>query len=194
MAGAAGMELLIVAGLPPRPRTASRVALLLALALALATAHGQAPRSEAEAKVRFTLTLARFIQWPTGVSAEPPTLRLCLVERSPALAAAFAGRQGSAVTGRTLEVLGADAVRNGSCDVLFVDASAAGAGAEALAAVAGRPVLTLGAADGFLSRGGMVEIVNVDDALRFDVDLKPLRAARLSLSSQALKLARHVRE
>ena len=59
---------------------------------------------------------------------------------------------------------------------------------------AGEPVLTLGTVDGFIARGGMVEIVNGDDSLRFDVNLKTLRAAQLGVSSQVLRLARQVRE
>lgn len=166
--------------------------LLLAAGVAVAPVRAQAPSNEADAKVRFTLTLARFVQWPAG--AERANLRLCLLHQSPALAAAFASRQGAVVTGRALEVLGADAIRAGGCDLLFVDASAAGAAADALAAVTGRPVLTLGSVDGFASHGGMVELVNVDDALRFDVNLRPLRSAHLGLSAQALKLARRVQE
>lgn len=166
--------------------------LLLAADMLAAPVRAQAPVGEADAKVRFTLTLARFVQWPAG--AERASLRLCVLHRSPALAAAFASRQGTAVIGRALEVLGDAAVKTGSCDLLFVDASAGSAAADALAAVAGRPVLTLGTADGFASHGGMVELVNVDDALRFDVNLAPLRSAHLALSSQALKLARRVQE
>ncbi len=173
-----------------RPRLAL---LLLACALTGPAARAQATSAEAEAKVRFTITLARFVQWPAGTGEGTP-LHLCVVHRSPALAAAFASRRGTTVTGRALEVIDAPLPRDGGCDLLFVDASAGGAGAEALSAAAGRPVLTLGTADGFVSRGGMVELVNVDDALRFDVNLRPMRAARLGLSSQALKLARRVQE
>lgn len=167
---------------------------LLACGLMVAPVQAQAASAEDEAKVRFAITLLRFVQWPAGAAAETGALRLCVIHRSPALAAAFASRHGSAVTGRPLEVIAGDAVRPATCDVLFVDASAGSGGSEALAAFAGGPVLTLGTLDGFLSRGGMVELVNVDDALRFDVALKPLRAARLGLSSQALKLARRVQE
>lgn len=187
----AGIELRLRRARPCRGWLAP---LLLACGLAGAPVHAQAPSAEAEAKVRFVITLARFIQWPAGAAAEPAALRLCVLHHSPALAAAFAGRQGAAVTGRPLQLLAGEAVRPGNCDVLFVDASAGSAGSDAMAAFVGRPVLTLGTADGFLSRGGMVELVNVDDALRFDVNLKPLRAARLGLSSQALKLARRVQE
>lgn len=188
-----------MAGIDPRwrgarPASGWLVPLLFACGLTGAPVQAQAPSVEAEAKVRFVITLARFIQWPAGTAVEPAALRLCVVHRSPAVAAAFASRQGTAVTGRPLEVVGGEAVRPGGCDLLFIDASAGSAGSETIAAFAGRPVLTLGTVDGFLSRGGMVELVNVDDALRFDVSLKPLRAARLGLSSQALKLARRVQE
>ncbi len=81
-----------------------------------------------------------------------------------------------------------------SCDLLFVDSSASRAAAEPLLAPGERPMLTLGATDGFLSQGGMVELVNVNDALRFDVNLRALRGAHLGLSGQVLKLARQVRE
>jgi hypothetical protein len=56
------------------------------------------------------------------------------------------------------------------------------------------PVLTLSDAEGFAARGGMVELVLVNDAMRFDVNLKAVRAAGLALNSHVLKLARQVRE
>lgn len=168
--------------------------LLLACSQAGTPVLAQAPSAEAEAKARFVVTLMRFVQWPAGDVADRTAMRLCVVHHSPALAAAFASREGSPVTGRPLEVISGDAVRSAACDVLFVDASAGSSGRDVLAPFAGRPVLTLGTVDGFLSRGGMVELVNVDDTLRFDVALKPLRAAHLGLSSQALKLARRVQE
>lgn len=177
----------------------ARLLRTLALALGAATfvAQAQAPASEAEAKAKFAVTLARFVQWPAGAFAsESAPLRLCVLQDSPAVAAAFASQRGVQVAGRVLSVsLAAPGVPGSAsaCELLFVDGSAArsyaaaGAGGEA-------PMLTIGALDGFLSRGGMVELVNVNDALRFDVNLKALRGAHLGLSGQVLKLARQVRE
>ncbi|MFT3954291.1 MAG: YfiR family protein [Piscinibacter sp.] len=173
-------------------RGCGAIVLLLAAMTGVEPTAAQAPSSEAEAMVRFTLTLARFVQWPDGPAAPGAPLRLCLLQNSRAVEAAFVSRKGTTVTGRPLEVLNGAAVKGAACDLLFVDASAGSAGMEALAASA--PALTIGSADGFLSRGGMVELVNVNDALRFDVHMKPLRQAGLSLSAQALKLARHVQE
>lgn len=176
----------------PRRRRGRAIALLLAAGCAAGPVPAQAPSNEAEAMARFTLTLARFVHWPAEVAVPGAPMRLCLLHNSPAVEAAFASRKGTAVTGRPLEVLSGSAVKGAACDLLFVDASAGSSGMDAVASSA--PVLTIGSADGFLSRGGMVELVNVNDALRFDVNLKPLRSARLGLSAQALKLARRVQE
>lgn len=166
--------------------------LLIALAAFVFAAQAQAPASEAEAKAKFAVTLARFVQWPAGAfAAEGAPLRLCVLQDSPAVAAAFASQRGVPVAGRPLVVslLGPGAPT--ACDLLFVDGSAA----RSYAVAAGEaPMLTIGALDGFLSRGGMVELVIVNDALRFDVNLKALRGAHLGLSGQVLKLARQVRE
>lgn len=166
--------------------------LLLVACFVRGPAGAQAPSNEAEAMARFTLTLARFVQWPGDHQPVGVPLRLCVLHNSPAVEAAFASRKGTTITGRPLEVLSGAAARGAACDVLFVDASGDRVGTQALPGAT--PTLTIGTADGFLSRGGMVELVNVNDSLRFDVNLKSLRAARLGLSAQALKLARHVQE
>ncbi len=173
-----------------------RLALLAALACSApgTGVRAQAPANEAEAKARFTLTLARFVQWPAAAFAsDGAPLRLCVLHNSPAVAAAFGSQQGVLIAGHPLSV-NTSAVARPACDLLFVDSSAARAAAEPLLAPGERPMLTLGAMDGFLSQGGMVELVNVNDALRFDVNLRALRGAQLGLSGQVLKLARQVRE
>lgn len=171
---------------------ASRAALALLLALAgplSSTAQGTA--GDAAAKAKFVVTFSRFVQWPAAsfAGAEAP-LRLCLQHASPAIGEAFAAQQGAQVGARHLLVVGNPSADAGLCHLMFVDASAP----RMVPRPAGEPVLTLGTVDGFIGRGGMVEIVNVDDSLRFDVNLKTLRAAQLGVSSQVLRLARQVRE
>ncbi|MBX3603737.1 MAG: YfiR family protein [Piscinibacter sp.] len=167
--------------------------LIALLGLAAAPLRAQAPASEADAKARFAVTLARFVQWPATAAPEA-ALHLCVLHDSPALTAAFATWQGTAVGGRTLALHDGEAARRTSCDLVFVDSSAPTGAADAWLRPHEHAALTLGAVDGFLSRGGMVELVNVNDALRFDVNLRALREAHLGLSSQALRLARQVRE
>ena len=175
-------------------RTVRRTVLLALLAAAWA-GPAQTQNSDAVAKARFAVTFARFVQWPDSpIGAESPVLRLCVLENSPVLAHAFSVHDGANVGGRRLAVVLQPAPGVVACDVLFIDDSRSGAASALLAGAATRPVLTLGAVDGFLAQGGMVELVNVDDALRFDVDLRAVRRAGLGLSSHVLKLARRVRE
>jgi hypothetical protein len=181
-----------------RPASVLRSLMLFGALLAVcggAAVQAQGPSGDAAAKAKFTVTLARFVQWPVGTLAGDTTpLRLCVLHNSAAVGAAFARYDGEPVTGHALSVVSNPAPRSGVCHLLFVDTSAARAGSEAVFLATGAPVLTLGAVDGFLSQGGMVELANVNDALRFDVNLKALRAVHLGISSQALRLAREVRE
>jgi hypothetical protein len=168
---------------------------VLAVAMALSISSGdggvraQASSGEAVAKARFTITIARFVQWPT---AEAAPLRICTLHNSPALGAAFAALEGQRVAGQPIIV--AQNPRDlAGCSLLFIDGSAAHGSASAIAAAAGLQMLTVGAVDGFLSSGGMIELANVNDTLRFDINLKSVRSARLELSSQVLDLARRIR-
>lgn len=147
---------------------------------------------DAVAKAKFATTLARFVVWPAASGGD--VMHLCVLHQSPAIAAAFAAYAGSTVLGRKLEVVSNPAPSSTSCDLLFVDSSLQRGTLRGVETAGLAPTLTVGAVDGFISRGGMVEIVNVNDTLRFDVNLPALRRAGLSLNSQALKLARQVRE
>ncbi len=166
----------------------------LAIALGWAgAARAQQFASDATAKVRLTVALSRFVQWPDAVAADERPLHLCVFHESDVVSTAFATLSGTSLNGQKVLVLFNPRLANGHCQLLFVDDSAARRAAAALASVRDKPVLTLGAHDGFLAAGGMIELVNVDDKLRFDVDLVSMRNARLSLRAGALKLARRVK-
>lgn len=166
---------------------------VLACALGLAVpSRAQPVAGDGAAKARFATTMLRFVNWPAA--SNTGDVHLCLVHQSPAVAAAFSAYNGSTVLGRRLDVVLNPTSRAAACDLVFVDGSAPRASPVWPRGDGGTPTLTIGAIDGFLSHGGMIELVNVNDKLRFDVNLAALRVADLSLSSQALKLARQVRD
>lgn len=157
-------------------------------------AQAQSP-NDARVKARLALSLARFTQWPaTSFAAATDPLWLCSLHLNELMAEAFAELGGQTAASRLVKVSNNPEKVPAVCHVLFVHESAGSAITAALAAVAASPVLTIGDSEGFAARGGMVELVNVNDAIRLDVNLKALRAAQLGLSSQVLKLARQVRE
>jgi hypothetical protein len=179
-----------------KARELVRLLVLAGVLLALGSPAGalaQQVGSDAAAKVRLTIALSRFVQWPDTAANEPRQLQLCVLHQSDLVGAAFTTMDGSTLNGQRVTVQLNPRLDWSQCQLLFVDDSAARTAATALAAVRDKPVLTLGAFDGFLAAGGMIELVNVNDMLRFDVDLVPLRTARLLLHASALKLARRVR-
>jgi hypothetical protein len=150
--------------------------------------------SEARIKARLTANLARFTQWPAAAfaSAGDP-LVLCVAAKATPMLAAFEELHGIALGSRQIRIVANPSAMT-ACHVLFVEAEAErGAGATLLAAAAAAPVLTVGDGSDF-ARRGMIELVNVNDAMRFDVHLGRVRRAQLELNSQALRLARRVEE
>ena len=151
--------------------------------------------SEARVKVRLALVLARFTQWPAaalGAPGEP--FQMCVLGRSVTLTDAFTEIEGQTVAGRPVRLnLQPDRNLTG-CHLLYLEGAAGRASAAAFTPALLAPVLTIADEEGFAARGGMVELVNVNDTLRLDINLRALRSAQLVLSSQVLKLALQLRE
>jgi hypothetical protein len=163
--------------------------------ICLGRAQAQAP-SDARVKARLALALARFTQWPATAFAGPTEpLVVCVLSRSEVVAEAFAELSNQTALGRPIKVVQSAERPYTGCHVVFVHESAErNAAMTVTATLAAAAVLTISDAEGFAARGGMVELVNVNDALRLDINLKSVRAASLALSSQVLRLARQVRE
>ena len=171
-----------------------RFFLLTALVVLGAVARAQSP-VEARVKARLALTLARFTQWPAAAFAAPnDPVVMCLMHRDATLAEAFTELSSQTVAGRPVRVVGNVEKGLAGCHVLFVHGSIDRVAAGAIAAAAAMPLLTISDTEGFAARGGMVELVDDNDSIRLDVNLRALRASHLGLSSQVLKLARQVRE
>ncbi len=166
----------------------------LGLAWAGAPATAQAP-SEARVKARLAFNIARFTQWPLskpGSGAE--AFNLGVMHRLDPILSAFQELDGLMVSGRPFKVHQPTAPF-ADLQVVFVSESVERVQGPLVFAMAPpAPVLTVSDAEGFVARGGMVELVLANDAMRFDVNLKAVRAAGLALNSYVLKLARHVRE
>jgi hypothetical protein len=146
-------------------------------------------QAEATLKARLTLSLTRFTQWPATASGE--ALRLCVAHRDPFTAQAFAETDGQIVNGRRIQVVRAPPLAG--CHVLYIDGTAERV-PDLIRSAAALPVLVVGDAEGMLAQGAMVEFVPVNDSIRFDVNMPAVRQGQLAISSQALKLARQVRE
>jgi hypothetical protein len=65
--------------------------------------------------------------------------------------------------------------------------------ARDLEALHGAPILTVSDIPDFVSRGGMIQFVLIDNRVRFEINVSNAERAGLTVSSQLLKVAVSVR-
>jgi hypothetical protein len=75
------------------------------------------------------------------------------------------------------------------CHVVFIGESESAKLKDILAALRGKPVLTVSDLEGFAERGGMIEFVMVGDNIKFIIDPKPAVNSALRLDAQLLEAA-----
>jgi hypothetical protein len=76
-----------------------------------------------------------------------------------------------------------------NCQVLFVSRSEAGRMGEIVAAFKGHNILTVGDADAFADRGGIIQFVTQENRIRLRINLEAAKAANLTISSKLLRPA-----
>jgi hypothetical protein len=149
--------------------------------------------SEPLVKAGFVYNFAKFTEWPAAALPSTGPVVLCLTA-SDALGAVSQVMEGKALQGRTLTVrhhVRVDELR--SCHIVYMTDTDERRQTEALRALRGLPVLTIGDAEGYAEVGGMIGLVGVGGRIQFEVNTDLAQAAGLKISSQLLRLARTVR-
>jgi hypothetical protein len=173
-----------------RTRGSQSIWLLLALVWASA-AQGQTQVSEVELKSAFLYKFIHYAEWPPealGDLGDP--IAICVIEQD-ALAQVLEG----AVHGRTSHERPVvvrrvdDSDSFNGCHVLFVGTGDASRMDEVIARASAHPTLTIGDAEGFARRGGMINFTRRGTRLGFEINRGAVLRAGLDLSSQLLKLA-----
>ena len=162
------------------------LALLLA---APVSADAGEPTRENRIKAALVFKIAKFIEWPPG-SIRDRTLTICTHGDSP-VATALAGVDGREVRGfraryRRLEALDDDAARGSQ--VLYLSRVPGGAPRSQVPAV-GHATLTVGDAERFAARGGMVGLVSGENRVTFEINLRAARAVGIDIAAPLLELA-----
>jgi hypothetical protein len=161
--------------------------LVLMVALVSGVRAEDAGRVEYPLKAAFLARFIRYVDWPASEQAlvvavlgeDPfgPTLERALDAR---------GAGGRRVAVRRYR----SAAELEECAVLFVSRTAMREWPLMRARLQGRPVLTVGEAEGFAAEGGIVNFFVQDHRLRFEVNRAAADRAGLRLSSRLLSLAR----
>ena len=80
-----------------------------------------------------------------------------------------------------------------SCHVLFISRSEKDRVAKVLEKIKGRPVLTAGDTKDFAERGGIVNLLLVQDTVKLEINQSAAEEAGLQISAKLMKLARIVK-
>jgi hypothetical protein len=176
--------------LPATPPQASRQRFALSLALWISLSAPAVLGQGVDVmrlEAAFVAKFPAFVHWPAPVWQGRESVFIC-VYRSEAVASYLRELvAGERVNGRPLTVRTVGGRKDlDACHVLFIPERAE---AGLVAAVAGRPVLTIGLDRAFLDAGGIIALSHEDRRIRFEVDRAAADRAGLQLSSQLLRLA-----
>lgn len=156
--------------------------------VSLANVAVAGPAPERAAMAAFLFRLPAFIEWPdTAFSSPADPFRLCIVGEDPFGAALEAPHDAEAVSGRSIAVQHENAVSpDDHCQEMYVTGEPDFV-AQSLAAVSGRPVLTVTDAQG--GGKGIVNFVVVQEHVHLEIDQQAAHRNHLSVSSKLLDLA-----
>jgi hypothetical protein len=144
--------------------------------------------SRDDVQAAYLYNFGKFVRWPGNLDQRP--MLVCVAGEDPFAETLKKLVAGEKIDGRPLEVRDvdrADAV--GDCSILFIGAQQHDHEGSFLAAVAARPILTVGDSPDFLERGGMIQFVLIEDHVRFEVNLDECNRHGVGLSSELLKVA-----
>jgi len=171
-------------------RTAA--ALLAAALLAGPALAARSPEKDAEygVKAAFLYNFAKFVDWPPSAFPER-RFNLCILGDDPFGHLLDDIVANDSVGGRPIAVQRVARLADlPSCHLLFLGRLERERRREALAALRGTAVLTVGDADGFLADGGMVNFFLEDNKVRFEVNRAAVDKSPLKMSSKLLRVAR----
>jgi hypothetical protein len=178
-------------------RTTLRRLLAVVLMMFTATAlPAQESRpGEYQVKAAYLFNFGRFVKWPTAIPAErESSFTFCVLGQDPfgpTLDSILAGEDlgGKPVAVRRI----AKPQEAGPCRIVFISSAEENRLKEILAVIDESGVLTVSDMPGFSRRGGMIQFIVEGNKVRFEINLTSAENAKLTLSSELLKVAAAVR-
>ena len=183
----------------PRLRAALRRAVALTIVVSVtavagwlgdaAAANTGAGQREYLIKAAFVYDMLKATQWP---KAHAGRVVLCVLGHDP-FGAAWRSIEGRPVGRGKLDVVQLQDTNGfAGCDALLIGTSERATWQQIRGGLVARPILTMSEMTGFAQDGGMVALMNVDNRLRFDVNLKAVHKAGLAINTDALEQANMV--
>jgi hypothetical protein len=155
------------------------------------SAQAQRKFDEREVKATFLFNFAQFVDFPAASFADTRApFVIGILGSDPFGDVLDAVVKGETIKGRPLSVVRFRRTEDVAvCHILFVSASEAPRYSQVLAALQGRPILTVGDADGFTEHGGVIRFVTDRNRIRLRINVSAARAAGVTVSSGLLRIA-----
>ncbi len=173
----------------------SAVIVILAL-LHISVLQAQQPKvSEYQVKAIYLYNFGRFVQWPpNATAAKGDSFSICVLGQDPFGPSLDSSLAGETLDGKPLAVKRIATPRDaGECRILFISSTEENHLNEILVALDESGILTVSDMPAFSRRGGMIQFVLEGDKVRFEINLTKAETAKLTLSSELLKVATTVR-
>ena len=172
----------------PSARTLRIALSLLGMLFFAAVARG-AELPEYRLKAAFLYNFAVYTEWPAEVGSK---LNLCVLGQDP-----FGGElqqlNGKVIGARSIAVQPTTTRQTiASCQLLYISPSAIGELPQVLGALNGLSVLVVTDSPGAARAGSAINMAVQNSRVLFEVNLKAVQGARLTLSSKLLRLAREI--
>jgi hypothetical protein len=147
-------------------------------------------------KAAFLYNFAKFTEWPADALAPRDPLALCVMNDHDVGDMLVDVTKGRTIDGHALVVstVKPESAELALCRLLFMSGLDLPRTRALVAAVDGKPVLTVSDVDKFAQLGGVASFFVEDGTMRFTVNLDAARRAGVRLSSKLLSLARIVKD
>jgi hypothetical protein len=153
-------------------------------------------QGEYRVKLAFLYNFAQFVQWPSDSFRDSGApLTICVAGDNPFQGEIEQSLRGRTAGGHPIELRKLQMDENPrNCQMIFVRATERKGIPKILASSKGSSTLTVGEAEGFAERGGIINLTREENKLRFEVNIDAAAQSRLKISSKLLALAKIVKE
>ena len=166
----------------------------MVLCMLMAGAPGVSAASSAgveyQVKTAMMYNFLKFIDWPEGdADLDDGALTVGVVGKNP-FGKSLDDLGKRTVKGRAIEIKKFGKIRElQPVHVLFVSSSLSGSTPQVLESVRGKSTLTVGDSDDFIKRGGIIEFTVVKGSVKFRINSRAAREAKLKVNPKLEKLA-----
>lgn len=151
---------------------------------------GSSQLKEYHIKAAFLYNFANFVEWPPNAFSDDVAPIVLGVVGNNQLVEILNAASLKPIRGRIILAKGFESMENlESCHILFVDQSEKDNLQQILNKIKSKSILTVSDMPGFAQRGGIIDFIEIDNQIRFEINLQAARQTNLIISSKLLNLA-----